>query len=657
MAAASVVAFFSTAVFLGNVAFSATGFAMAIVFLFLYQLGSLAWLDCCNIRYAVFIQTIGFVVILPITLWRSYLRDNIRTELLVAFVPITFAGTPLGQYLQDFTPVGALKVLIGSLTILAAAWQIHEYCKKRRKEERLEKNKESKVVEDNVLTALVQEERPPVFFLIGSQRSGSNWLHTMISESKVIATPHPPHILKSFVPILDKSGDLFQEDNMRALVDHVCDFVEKNPVPWVDINEERIIFDREQVFQCCKGSTVPLVSVFEAIMDVFTVRNECNTWMCKSMSYGKFHEQLSMHFGSRLRYVYLHRDPRDVCLSFSKAPVGEAHYYVIAETWRDLQEIAIDLHNSVPEGTMHQLSYEALLSNKQETLDSLFQFLDIRNKEQVYGQIISREAYRRASQSSLWRNLVRGKSLSETQKDKWKRSEGLTDDDVKIIEAECSHVMNILGYELEYTDQLPKFSEEEIAEFRRLNEEGKAAKKASLLETDPEDHKRRMLQASVLEKNVVFPEKREAESFWHEVKNQLWPLRPVFFWMLLAGFASGFLRGLIGVRGPPLIIFFFFFEYPKSQIKANGTIVATINVVIRVVTYIVRSPPASYPSKNWFTEEDKYLYIFVSIIGVLGAPVGLWLSKHINQTRFKMILACILIINGVTMIVTGSFDL
>lgn len=117
--------------------------------------------------------------------------------------------------------------------------------------------------------------------------------------------------------------------------------------------------------------------------------------------------------------------------------------------------------------------------------------------------------------------------------------------------------------------------------------------------------------------------------------------------MLLAGFASGLLGGLIGVRGPPLIIFFFFFEYPKGQIKANGTIVTTTNV-IRVVTYIVRSPPASYPSKNWFTMEDKYLYIFVSIIGVLGAPVGLWLSKHINQARFKMVLACILIINGVT---------
>ena len=113
---------------------------------------------------------------------------------------------------------------------------------------------------------------------------------------------------------------------MRALVGHVCEFVEKNPVPWVDVNEERIIFDRQQVFQCCKENTVPLVAVFEAVLAVFTVRNECNIWMCKSINYGKYHEQLSMHFGYRLRYVYLHRDPRDVCLSFSKALVGEAHY-------------------------------------------------------------------------------------------------------------------------------------------------------------------------------------------------------------------------------------------------------------------------------------------------------------------------------------------
>ena len=49
----------------------------------------------------------------------------------------------------------ALKVLIGSLTIVVAAWQIHEYCKKRRTEKGLEG---SRVTEDNALTAHVQED-------------------------------------------------------------------------------------------------------------------------------------------------------------------------------------------------------------------------------------------------------------------------------------------------------------------------------------------------------------------------------------------------------------------------------------------------------------------------------------------------------------------
>ena len=709
MAKAGVIAFFSAAVFLGNVAFSATGFAMAIVFLFLYQMGSLAWLDCCNIRYAVFIQTIGFVVILPIVLWRANLRQNIRAELLVAFVPITFAGTPLGQYLQDFTPVGALKVVIGSLTIAVAAWQLREYFKNRRNEEM--NNNRSEVALDNVFTTMELDERPPVFFMIGSQRSGSNWLHTMIAaESKLIATPHPPHILKCFMPILGKFGDLCQEENLRILVDHVCEFVEKNPVPWVNANDQPIIFDREEILQCCQGSTVPLVAAFEAVMDVFTKRNMRKTWMCKSMSYGKFHQQLYEHFGSRLRYVYLHRDPRDVCLSFFKAPVGDSHYYVIAETWRRLQEVAIDLCNSLPEGIVHQMSYESLLENKKETLEVLFNFLNATVNAEVLSAHTSKEARRRAKQSSLWKNLVRGESILGEQMEKWKRPGGLTDDDAKMIEAQCKGVMGILGYKLEHKHHLPEFSEEEVAEFRRLNEEGKAAKKTALRERDPEDCERRELQASVLEKRVVRvkeseqpenheneegkaakktavqeedpedherrvlqasalekrivrvkeseePENNENQTFWNEIKNQLWPIRPVFLWMLLAGFASGFLGGLIGVRGPPLIMFFFFFEYPKNQIKANGSIVATINVVIRVFTYAIRSPPASYPSKNWFTEQDKYLYIFVIIIGVLGAPVGLWLSTRINQARFKLVLACILIINGITMIVTGSLDL
>ena len=57
-------------------------------------------MECCNLKYAVFLQTIGRLVIQPLVLYFVGLRTNLRLELLFAFIPIQFVGTPLGQYLQ-----------------------------------------------------------------------------------------------------------------------------------------------------------------------------------------------------------------------------------------------------------------------------------------------------------------------------------------------------------------------------------------------------------------------------------------------------------------------------------------------------------------------------------------------------------------------------
>ena len=73
-----------------------------------------------------------------------------------------------------------------------------------------------------------------VFFMIGSQRSGSNWLRTMMDEREDLASPHPPHIMRDFSPILERYGDLQEECNLKTLVDHVCAFVENNQVSWTD---------------------------------------------------------------------------------------------------------------------------------------------------------------------------------------------------------------------------------------------------------------------------------------------------------------------------------------------------------------------------------------------------------------------------------------
>jgi len=134
----------------------------------------------------------------------------------------------------------------------------------------------------------------------------------------------------------------------------------------------------------------------------------------------------------------------------------------------------------------------------------------------------------------------------------------------------------------------------------------------------------------------------------------VWPIRAVFVWMMVTGLLGGVLGGLVGARGIPFIVFFFMFEYPQEEIKANATIVAAINVAIRVITYISKAPPQDYPYRSWFNREDLYLYLCVTLIGTLGMPLGLWITRHIKQEHFKLGLALLLTVNGVSMVVMGG---
>ena len=77
------------------------------------------------------------------------------------------------------------------------------------------------------------------------------------------------------------------------------------------------------------------------------VQNAKRIWMCKSMGMSQFHDMLLTFYGEeRLRYIYLVRDPRDVCLSFQKTPVGDCHPYNISKKWARLQNYAAKMRVS-----------------------------------------------------------------------------------------------------------------------------------------------------------------------------------------------------------------------------------------------------------------------------------------------------------------------
>mmetsp|Transcript_25410 Transcript_25410/g.35631 ORF Transcript_25410/g.35631 Transcript_25410/m.35631 type:complete len:278 (-) Transcript_25410:72-905(-) len=130
----------------------------------------------------------------------------------------------------------------------------------------------------------------------------------------------------------------------------------------------------------------------------------------------------------------------------------------------------------------------------------------------------------------------------------------------------------------------------------------------------------------------------------------------LYIFGFIFGFLSGFLGGLIGVRGPPLIIFFLHFPYPKPIVKANSMLIMLTNVGIRIVYYIIEDLSGARET-SWFDADLWYLYLSVMAFGVLGVPVGHWVSKKLDQQQFKMVTAFMLLLSGFSSLIKGSLDL
>lgn len=373
----------------------------------------------------------------------------------------------------------------------------------------------------------------PVFMMIGSQRSGSNWLRTMLDEREDLASPHPPHIMRDFMPLIDKFGDLDDFERLRVLIDHVCYFVEQNQVPWLTIHGQTIAFSRKKAERYVSeklaavrekqgGGALPkgmhLLSVFDFIYSEYANSCDKRFWICKSMGMSKYHHLLLQYYGEhRLRYLYLVRDPRDVAMSFMKTPVGDCHYYPIITKWCGLQDAVVPIMQNHPDLVL-KVNYEELLSNKKAVINRIYDFIGKRRygmglrKASVLGlddvdllvgnAKSGKQALSAAHLSKQFKNLMRGESFAALQHQKWLNGdEPMSESDLILIESVAHEHMVKLGYQPHIVpkEKKPtKFTEADLAEFERLNQIGIKNMMATLEVENPGDAARRKRQAAVL---------------------------------------------------------------------------------------------------------------------------------------------------------------
>lgn len=325
--------------------------------------------------------------------------------------------------------------------------------------------------------------QPQGIQMIGTQRSGSNLLRVILDQSEAIASPHPPHILVTFVPLLAFYGPL-DESAYKILINDVVDYVEANPVPWEGIN-----INRDWIFE---NSTVySLFEINRLIYEQAATAKNARYWCCKSMANVHYAAELEKH-NPGLKYIYLYRDGRDVAVSFKKAIVGEKHIYHLAQQWAHDQQACIDLSERIGDDRFFALNYETLITEPEMLIRKLCAFLEIDYSDNMLSFYNSNESKATAAAGEMWQNLE--KPIMTNNKGKFHKE--LTPREIEIFELLSHQVLTRLDYPL-FTplNNTGLLTTDAIDAY---DAENKALKKEVLSNARQSDLDRRELQLQIL---------------------------------------------------------------------------------------------------------------------------------------------------------------
>ena len=319
--------------------------------------------------------------------------------------------------------------------------------------------------------------------IIGTQRSGSNLLRVILDQSAEIASPHPPHILVVFMPLLHLYGKL-DRTSYKTLVNDVVSYVNANPVPW-----EGVLLNADEIYE--KSTRYDLLEINRLVYEQAAISKGAKYWCCKSMANVHYATEME-DFGLNLKYIYLYRDGRDVACSFKKAIVGEKHIFHLAKQWSEDQTACLKLRASLPAERFFALNYETLITEPESEIRKLCLYLDIPYHAEMLKFYDSKTSKLTAAAGEMWSNLEKPIISNNTRK-------FLTEfkgDDLEIFELVAGDVLRQLDYEL--VIQNPNEGLIDADHIVAYDKENAALKKEALLAARQSDLDNRKAQASIL---------------------------------------------------------------------------------------------------------------------------------------------------------------
>jgi len=294
----------------------------------------------------------------------------------------------------------------------------------------------------------------PIFY-ISSERSGTNFFRNFIHAHSNAYFPHNPSIYEDFKSLEPsyKSKD--------ELVFDAIGLIKFNHDPWDFIPTEEDVLERL--------TEVSSLEITKVIYELCAEHYGVDYIGIKNVHFAKRVVEIYETFENP-KFIYQYRDPRDCAASWLTINSGPKHVYHAAERWnKEQNEVKAVMDDLKAKGDFMMFSYENLVSNADEMVEKVCDFLGMTYEPEMLDFHKTREAKKSAKMHKAWNNLA--KPVMKNNFNKFESK--LSVEQIDIIEGVCGENMHRLGYELKnpkWQSAARSFDSTEIANYDEENQ-------------------------------------------------------------------------------------------------------------------------------------------------------------------------------------------
>lgn len=300
-----------------------------------------------------------------------------------------------------------------------------------------------------------------MFFLMCSERSGSNFITKLLNGHENICGPSTKHLINPVARNLFRYGDLTDEKNWNELL------VDIHRLFSVDFS----VWKSEQDFNTMKelASSGDIAGLIRNLfLEEAKAHGKQHVFIKENHVY-EFFPFLQAHF-PEARYVYLIRDPRDMALSWKKNRDHPGGVVTAARQWRqDQVQNMKNYHLLAADKRAYHLCYEDLIVNTQPQCKAIFSILGVPFDEKIRDFYKDEYTQKNAGQVDAWNNLSKPVLTDNSKKYKAEMAE----EEIAAIESICFYEMIYFGYTPELvTEEAEWLTQEHL---QKMEDEEKAS--------------------------------------------------------------------------------------------------------------------------------------------------------------------------------------